>query len=166
MAVAAAVVAAEAARGAEHHRIPCEVVHTGQGLPQRQPGQAQQVARDGVQDGEAAGRGVLPEGVVGDEDATMTGVERFHESVAGVAGPERGGGREQEPRGRCCRAVAKVSQQRGPPVVVLAEAAAEAAVREDAAPAFADQGGVHQARGVLRWETQEEFFDEIVRRQS
>jgi hypothetical protein len=47
-------------------------------------------------------------------------------------------------------------------VVVLAEPAAEATVREDAAPAFADQGGVHQARGVLQWETQEELFDEIV----
>jgi hypothetical protein len=71
----------------------------------------------------------------------VTGVERFHEAVAGVAGPKRGGGREQDPRGCCCRAVAKVSQQRGPPVVVLAEPAAEATVREDAAaPAFADQG--------------------------
>lgn len=48
-------------------------------------------------------------------------------------------------------------------MVVLAEPAAEAMVPDDAEPPFTDQGGVDEARGVLRWEAQEELFDEIVR---
>lgn len=97
----------------------------------------------------------------------MAGIDHVPEpeAEAGSAWTEGGGGSEQERVRFCRRAVspAEEPQHRRHLVVMLAQPAAEATVREDAAPPFADQGGADQARRILGWEAPEEVFDEIVR---
>ncbi|OQU88812.1 hypothetical protein SORBI_3002G099932 [Sorghum bicolor] len=160
-AVTGADAAAAAARvgGAEHRRIPADPDAIDGVLRRRQLGQFHPVAGDGVPDGEVQelGKDERP----GEEDAAVAGVDGVPgpASEVRVARPEGRGGREAGPG--LITSEDNKTQHRGPSVE-LAEPAAEAAVGKDAAPELADEGGADEARGVVRWEAEEERFDELV----
>ncbi|KAF8713944.1 hypothetical protein HU200_027928 [Digitaria exilis] len=155
------VAGAVLAGGAEHRRVPAEQRSL---TFQRRLGKLQLLARDGVPDGQAGLRGSAHRRQDADEDAAVAGVERVPAAEVGVPRAEGGGGREAA-RGAGVgdvqeRAVEAAQHWRR--AVALAEAAAEARARDDAAPAPADEGGAGEVGGVVRRGAEQDLLDELV----
>ena len=126
----------------------------------RQLGQRALFVRDGVPDKEVTRRQhqeVVPPGQTAEEDATVAGVDRAPIAAHGV-GEWDGGGRNE---GGYRMAGAEDAQHRGR-AVELAEPAAEGGVRDEAAPALADEGGANEKLRFFGREADDDPVDEIV----
>jgi hypothetical protein len=146
--------------GAEHSRIPGTRGGVGLLVPgPRQQGKSRTLTpRDWIPNHEGI-IPVLPLMVPAhavEEDAAMACVDR---PVV-----EAGGGRAEEGAGDVAGpwpAAAEEAEYRGRPVE-LTEPAAESGVGDDAAPALADERGVEEVRGVVRWNAEEDLLHELV----
>jgi len=80
-------------------------------------------------------------------------------------GRPAGGGCAHELGGHASAAIAAAAveeSQHWGRTVELAEPAPEAGARDEAAPLLADEGGVDEERGVVRWEAEEDLLDELL----
>uniref|UniRef100_A0A8R7PF38 Uncharacterized protein n=1 Tax=Triticum urartu TaxID=4572 RepID=A0A8R7PF38_TRIUA len=135
------VVAAD--RGAEHGRVEAKRVG-------RHAGDLELLTRDGVPDDEA----LALSGV--EEHAAVAGVQHIQVGAVGGGGAEGGGGDEL---GHALVMLLQVEDkaEHGRCSMECAVAAEVRRVGEEVAPAPADEGGVHKARGVVRREAEEDL---------
>ena len=131
---------AGASGSAENCRGPAR-----QGRILQRKGQHPLLFRDGVPDHEDV---ALPV----EEDTAVACVQRAPVPAVGLRGA--GGGRRHEAGHVDVGAVAKHPQHRGA-AVELAEAATEAGVGDEAAPAPADERGADEVRGLVRRQAEE-----------
>ena len=85
-------------------------------------------------------------------------------AVAEVGNRPAGGVCAHELGGHASAAIAAAAveeSQHWGRTVELAEPAPEAGARDEAAPLLADEGGVDEERGVVRWEAEEDLLDEL-----
>lgn len=148
----AAVEVDAAGGGAQHHEIRGPDVRIRH---QRQLGQLQLLAGDGIPKGEGWIPRLVPPAYVVEEDAAVAGVE--HHPVAELSGDlALEGGRRDE------AVEVDDGAQHGRRAVEAAEPAAEVAAGDDAEPPLADERRTEEARGVVRREAEEHLLHELV----
>lgn len=148
----AAVEVVAAGGGAQHHEIRGPDVRIRH---QRQLGQLQLLAGDGIPKGEGWIPRLVPPAYVVEEDAAVASVE--HHPVAELSGDlTLEGGRRDE------AVEVDDGAQHGRRAVEAAEPAAEVAAGDDAEPPLADERRTEEARGVVRREAEEHLLHELV----